>query len=832
MRIPEWIRQDIGLQDLFRTNDGYNNFVDENASGGNDDMTSLIAVIQKLQALVTIGYEKLGSEHKRQRRRRKVVRLLSSTNTSNITEDSTTVSTLEFHLALLAYIQLCNQIKARYPEWRNEMYDRYLPNDQTKTIDYNNLLDELSSIPRDDCSLDTAGTTRTATAASPVTEEQIGALIQFLDFSTTAYETNEELLKSQLHKNGGYQLLLHRTTSSVVDDIEQGNNVGEDETMDNREQQLPTRKKNSRRKPPGRVGYYIAISPSENKLLIGIKGTSTIEELLTDCCGRAVRCDLENNPHYHEIDALDNDCSFGDEQSDNNSFDCVRFSGSDDNDDKAVSLEKITDKDNSCCGEVLDSNLNDLLEAIDRAETSRAVGDDTIDDKAVSPKENTDADNNCCGEVLDSNLNDLLEAIDQAETSRAVCDVYNGPDIDLIGGNGDPNNLSLTSSSSSSSYEYFELRTNDDGHEAVEVELLICNNPKETGSQQHQRSRKRDSHPSENILLLPSRFNEAKQSRNLQRLLQELPTSATVSTIEDNGIEMQRHRSTKLRGAHEGILHSAQQLLQEISPLIEEYAVSKGFDVVCCGHSLGGAAATLLAILIRGKYASLVTPFVSEERGDSDGTRGESQRVRAYAFAPPPLLDRLSSLACRHYVTSVVNNSDIIPRSSLTNLDVLMTVLEAVICALTEASMNPGGSSATNPILASVALFRKLSEGTSGKLLIEPKELKRIQKEAIYEATVGDGGLDEYYWNKDGDHHLLVPGKVLLLYKKWGENKIKELATPPSNGDEALESNAYNAVWTNGTVKMLKGFEVGGEAITDHLTVSYFNALKCCLKDP
>ena len=784
MRIPEWIRQDIGLQDLFRTNDGYSNFVDENASGGNDDMTSLIAVIQKLQALVTIGYEKLGSEHKRQRRRRKVVRLLSSTNTSNITEDSTTVSTLEFHLALLAYIQLCNQIKSRYPEWRDEMYDRYLPNDQTKTIDYDNLLDQLSSIPRDDCSLDTAGTTRTATAASPVTEEQIGELIQFLDFSTTAYETNEELLKSQLHKNGGYQLLLHRTTSSVVDDIEQGNDVGEDETMDNREQQLPTRKKNSRRKPPGRVGYYIAISPSENKLLIGIKGTSTIEELLTDCCGRAVRCDLENNPHYHEIDALDNDCSFGDEQSDNNSFDCVRFSGSDDNDDKAVSLEKITDADNSCCGEVLDSNLNDLLEAIDQAETSRAVGD-----------------------------------------------VYNGPDIDLIGGNGDPNNLSLTSSSSSSSYEYFELRTNDDGHEAVEVELLICNNPKETGSQQHQSSTKRDSHPSENILLLPSRFNEAKQSRNLQRLLQELPTSATVSTIEDNGIEMQRHRSTKLRGAHEGILHSAQQLLQEISPLIEEYAVSKGFDVVCCGHSLGGAAATLLAILIRGKYASLVTPFVSEERGDSDGTRGESQRVRAYAFAPPPLLDRLSSLACRHYVTSVVNNSDIIPRSSLTNLDVLMTVLEAVICALTEASMNPGGSSATNPILASVALFRKLSEGTSGKLLIEPKELKRIQKEAIYEATVGDGGLDEYYWNKDGDHHLLVPGKVLLLYKKWGENKIKELATPPSDGDEALESNAYNAVWTNGTVKMLKGFEVGGEAITDHLTVSYFNALKCCLKD-
>eukprot|EP00985_Skeletonema_marinoi_P030375 scaffold31809_cov66-Skeletonema_marinoi.AAC.2 len=80
-RIPEWIRQDIGFQDLFCTSDGYNNNIeDENAGGGgNDEMASLLAVIQKLQALVTIGHQKLGSKHKQQRRRRKVVRLLSST---------------------------------------------------------------------------------------------------------------------------------------------------------------------------------------------------------------------------------------------------------------------------------------------------------------------------------------------------------------------------------------------------------------------------------------------------------------------------------------------------------------------------------------------------------------------------------------------------------------------------------------------------------------------------------------------------------------------------------------------------------------------------------
>jgi hypothetical protein len=854
-RIPEWIRQDIGFQDLFCTNDDHNNnFDDENADGGggNDEMASLMAVIQKLQALVTTGYQKLGSTHKRQRRRRRVVQLLSSVSNTT-TEDSATISTLEFHLALLAYVQLCNQIKERYPEWRDEMYDRYLlTDDQAETIGYsNNLLDELSSIPADDCSLDTAGTT--ATAASPVTEEQIGELIQLLDYSIMAYETNEGLLKSQLHENGGYQLLLHRTTSTVVDDAEDdNNNNGEDES--------PSRK-TSRRKPPGRVGYYAAVSPSENTLLIGIKGTSTLEELLTDCCGRAVRCELENNPHYRddvvdwhdETDTLDEDYGDEDGESDN-----VQFSDSKDDHDAALTgpREKNADEDIICNGEVLESKLCDQSTDIDQADTSRASSKDDHDAALTGPwGKNAGEDIICNGEVLESKLCDQSPDIDQADTSRAsskddhdavltvprgknadediicndevleskLCD--QSPDIDQA----DTSRASL----SSSSYEYFELKTIDDGNETVEVELLIDSNPNQTEIQQQQRTKRKENHPSENILLFP-----AQESRS--RLLQELPISATMSTIEDNGIEMQPHRSAKLRGAHEGILHSAQQLLQEISPLIEEYALSKGFDVVCCGHSLGAGAASLLAILIRGKYASLVTFSTDERRDDNDDTRKKSERVRAYAFAPPPLLDRLSSLACRHYVTSVVNNSDIIPRSSLTNLDVLMTVLEAVICVLTEASMNPAaGADSNNPIPSSIALFRKLSEGTNGKLVIEPRELKRIQKEAIYEATWGDGGLDESYWNEEGDHHLLVPGKVLLLYQKWCESeKKKKLTDSPGDGDgdgdEATERDVYNAVWTNGTVKMLKGFELGGgsQAVTDHLTVSYTHALKCCMKGP
>lgn len=40
---------------------------------------------------------------------------------------------------------------------------------------------------------------------------------------------------------------------------------------------------------PGCVAHYIAISKELKTALISIKGTSSLEDLLTDCCGQSVR---------------------------------------------------------------------------------------------------------------------------------------------------------------------------------------------------------------------------------------------------------------------------------------------------------------------------------------------------------------------------------------------------------------------------------------------------------------------------------------------------------------------------------------------------------------
>lgn len=107
----------------------------------------------------------------------------------------------------------------------------------------------------------------------------------------------------------GYRLIVHRTTS-YIDPTQRVLLPNEEDNHPKSKTESAKKKKKNLRKPPGRVGYFVAVSRAKRTLLIGMKGTSTLEELLTDCCGRAVRVDLENDPHDNTEDdgADNNDC--------------------------------------------------------------------------------------------------------------------------------------------------------------------------------------------------------------------------------------------------------------------------------------------------------------------------------------------------------------------------------------------------------------------------------------------------------------------------------------------------------------------------------------------
>jgi hypothetical protein len=557
-----------------------------------------------------------------------------------------------------------------------------------------------------------------------------------LDFAVWAYEPDEEKLRSLLssndhsgdvdlntsqgnkcvekkckdgeNKHAGYQLLVHRTTSYVEPSESFKGTTNESDTK-SKSKHPTANKKEQKRKPPGRVGYFVAVSHSQRSLLIGIKGTSTLEELLTDCCGRAIRVDLKHDPHYSPLI--------------------------------------------SAAGEMIERSMNTMK----------------------------------CDESNNRKCTMMVER---------VCISHDAEDIEM--------------EFAPDSVKESENRT-----------LLKTKSNKHTSSTNGTPSSAPS--PAENVILLPSQTSGVpivEKSTNNQQTQQ---SSSFDEPLESHGIEMQAERSNKLRGVHEGIWHCAQQLFREIAPLVEEYAVSKGYDVICTGHSLGAGTATLLSVLIRGTYPSLVVPrSLAEQSQITDNERAAEniQRVRAYSFASPPVLDQASALQCGHYVVSIVNNSDIIPRSSLTNLDVLLTELEAVRSRLRDLGMNPvvGGKEACRKpwhiIQSLIALYRKLSEGTDGDLLLELAELQCVLDAAVAEASVGD---EDIYWNEEGNHHLLVPGKLLMMYEPW-----------KSTGEESDTANSYRAIFTDGRAVMLRGFEVGGGAsnFSDHLTTSYYHALE------
>ncbi|KAA8543351.1 hypothetical protein F0562_021154 [Nyssa sinensis] len=80
----------------------------------------------------------------------------------------------------------------------------------------------------------------------------------------------------------------------------------------------------------------------------------------------------------------------------------------------------------------------------------------------------------------------------------------------------------------------------------------------------------------------------------------------------------------------------------------------KGFRLRLVGHSLGGATASLLAIMLRKKS--------SEELGFSPDI------VSAVGYATPPCVSRELAESCSDYVTTVVMQDDIIPRLSIASL--------------------------------------------------------------------------------------------------------------------------------------------------------------------
>jgi len=263
---------------------------------------------------------------------------------------------------------------------------------------------------------------------------------------------------------------------------------------------------------------------------------------------------------------------------------------------------------------------------------------------------------------------------------------------------------------------------------------------------------------------------------------------------------------------HEGILLAAKKLARDVETVVEELFLPNNYQIVITGHSLGAGAAALLGILLRSRFEEL--------RSDA------GKRLKVLAFASPPVVDYEASLACESFCTTIVNNSDIIPRSSLSNLVVMMEFLKILNKKLEEKGKKPKD-------FKSASKFLKMLTTSDGDMVMSPDEIKEGMEDAFENVDL-----------KDPDH-LYVAGKVYHMYDIWSKERYDEVedAVEKETADEAKEDisqaeaekdlssvrTAERVYAGHGASSVLRFIELDPRMLTDHLSPGYRSSLHALL---
>jgi len=218
---------------------------------------------------------------------------------------------------------------------------------------------------------------------------------------------------------------------------------------------------------------------------------------------------------------------------------------------------------------------------------------------------------------------------------------------------------------------------------------------------------------------------------------------------------------------HEGIYTAAIMMVQDTQHLIQEFFVPAGYSISICGHSLGAGVSCLLGL------------FLKRDVG--------IENVKVHAFATPACLSFEASLECQDYVTSVVNNTDCVPRVSLRNVKALYHLFGRIDSRLTEKGLSPGDWKSTKAFLKEV--------GT-----VDDDPLLSLEELSEFELVNAQQGEDQ--------HSLFVPGRVLHLWERNDDKKT-------------VDCREFH-----GGLLTLRKIELSTSMISDHGTDNYKKNLK------
>ncbi|CAN7103195.1 hypothetical protein BRARA_E00289 [Brassica rapa] len=244
--------------------------------------------------------------------------------------------------------------------------------------------------------------------------------------------------------------------------------------------------------------------------------------------------------------------------------------------------------------------------------------------------------------------------------------------------------------------------------------------------------------------------------------------------------------------------------LQTMRRCLERY---EGYKLRLVGHSLGGAIASLMAIMLR--------KMPREELG-FDG-----EIVSAVGYATPPCVSRELAENCSEFVTTIVMQDDIIPRLSQASLarlrdEILQTDWTSVIEKEEWKSVLDLVTNAKQVVTSVQDAARKVSEyakfGNKNEFPELPSSKNHQSDSLSTETTTKDVvKLPE---------ELYVPGAVYYLMRNVRGNM-------KSSAGKKVE---YFSLWKRDPGQHFQRILLSGNFITDHKCDSHYYALRDVLK--
>ncbi|XP_058208508.1 uncharacterized protein LOC131321637 [Rhododendron vialii] len=266
---------------------------------------------------------------------------------------------------------------------------------------------------------------------------------------------------------------------------------------------------------------------------------------------------------------------------------------------------------------------------------------------------------------------------------------------------------------------------------------------------------------------------------------------------------------------HFGTAEAARWFLRHEMGTIKKYLDKhEGFRLRLVGHSLGGAIASLLAIMLRKKS--------SKELGFSPDI------VTAIGYAPPPCVSRDIAECCSDYVSTVVMQDDIVPRLSVASLtrlrnEILQTDWKSVLEKEDWKNVVGLVTNAKQVVSSVQDVARKLADYAQFRGQPNVSDVHVIKNSTVVpgvSSTSSAMGGSAILVKKEEVEELFVPGTLYYLKRNVENNS--------SSSDHTRRQ--YFTLWKRDPGEHFQRIMLSNNLISDHKCDSHYYALRDVIK--